>query len=72
MDRMNTPSSRAWLAIRTRSPRMAPPEKGDDGSTARTATERRHRFCRWLAGAAGRRGVRRVGAVALDRRLRAM
>ncbi len=38
IDRMNTPSSSAWLGMRTRSPRMAPPENGDDGSTARTAT----------------------------------
>jgi len=31
IERMNTPSSRAWSPIRTRSPRIAPPEKGDDG-----------------------------------------
>ena len=38
IDRMNTPSSRAWSCMRTRSPRMAPPVNGDVGSTASTAT----------------------------------
>src|SRR5689334_8547373 len=37
---MNTPRSRAWSCIRTRSPRRAPPENGEDGSTARTPTRR--------------------------------
>ena len=36
---MKTPGSVAWSCMRTRSPRIAPPENGDDGSTARTATE---------------------------------
>ena len=38
MERMNTPGSVAWSCIRTRSPRIAPPVKGDDGSIASTAT----------------------------------
>jgi hypothetical protein len=38
MERMNTPSSVAWSCMRTRSPRMAPPVNGDDGSTASTPT----------------------------------
>ena len=37
IERMKTPSSVAWSAMRTRSPRMAPPEKGDEGSMASTA-----------------------------------
>ena len=37
MERMKTPSSVAWSAMRTRSPRIAPPEKGDEGSMASTA-----------------------------------
>ena len=36
---MNTPSSMAWSDMRTRSPRIAPPVNGDDGSTASTATD---------------------------------
>ena len=35
---MNTPGSVAWSCIRTRSPRIAPPVNGDDGSMASTAT----------------------------------
>jgi hypothetical protein len=38
IDRMNTPESIACPCIRTRSPSSAPPENGDDGSTASTAT----------------------------------
>ena len=38
IERMKTPGSVAWSCMRTRSPRIAPPEKGDDGSTASTAT----------------------------------
>src|SRR5579875_3005711 len=38
IDRMNTPSSVAWSCIRTRSPSSAPPENGEDGSTASTPT----------------------------------
>jgi hypothetical protein len=38
MERMKTPSSRAWSCMRMRSPRMAPPEKGLVGSTATTPT----------------------------------
>src|SRR5688500_3633396 len=40
IERMNTPGSRATLSIRTRSPRSAPPVKGDVGSTAITPTLR--------------------------------
>ena len=43
IERMNTPSSMAWSCMRTRSPRMAPPENGDDGSMASTADRRRRR-----------------------------
>jgi hypothetical protein len=35
---MNTPPSVAWSCIRTRSPSSAPPENGEDGSTASTPT----------------------------------
>ena len=38
IERMNTAGSVAWSCIRTRSPRMAPPVNGEDGSTASTAT----------------------------------
>ena len=38
IDRMNTPASVAWSCIRTRSPSSAPPENGEDGSTASTPT----------------------------------
>ena len=38
IERMNTPASVAWSCMRTRSPRIAPPVNGDDGSTASTAT----------------------------------
>ena len=38
IDRMKTPGSVACSCIRTRSPSSAPPENGDDGSTASTAT----------------------------------
>ena len=38
IDRMNTPGSVAWSCMRTRSPRIAPPVNGDDGSIASTAT----------------------------------
>src|SRR5882757_6602218 len=38
IDRMNTPLSVACSCIRTRSPSKAPPENGEDGSTARTPT----------------------------------
>ena len=38
IDRMKTVGSRACWLMRTRSPRMAPPLKGDVGSTASTAT----------------------------------
>ena len=41
IDRMYTPSSSVWSPMRTRSPRMAPPLNGDDGSIASTATGRR-------------------------------
>ena len=37
-ERMKTPSSVACRCMRMRSPRMAPPEKGDVGSTATTPT----------------------------------
>ena len=40
IERMNTPGSVAWSCIRTRSPRIAPPVNGDDGSIARTAISR--------------------------------
>ena len=40
IDRMNTPGSVAWSCMRTRSPRMAPPENGLDGSMASTPTSR--------------------------------
>ena len=40
IDRMKTPWSVACDCMRTRSPRKAPPEKGDEGSTASTATSR--------------------------------
>ncbi len=40
IERMNTPSSVACSPIRTRSPSSAPPENGDDGSTASTPTRR--------------------------------
>ena len=36
--RINTPASVAWSCMRTRSPRIAPPVNGDDGSIASTAT----------------------------------
>ena len=38
IDRMNTPASVACSSIRTRSPSSAPPENGDEGSTASTPT----------------------------------
>ena len=38
IDRMKTPLSLAWSCIRTRSPSSAPPENGDEGSTASTPT----------------------------------
>ena len=38
IERMNTSPSSAWRCIRMRSPRIAPPVKGDDGSTATTPT----------------------------------
>ena len=38
MERMNTVGSSACWLMRTRSPRMAPPLKGEVGSTASTAT----------------------------------
>src|SRR5712691_5106130 len=38
MDRMNTPSSAAWPCMRIRSPRIAPPLKGEVGSTATMPT----------------------------------
>ena len=38
MDRMYTSGSNACSCIRTRSPRSAPPEKGEEGSTASTPT----------------------------------
>ena len=38
IDRMKTPGSVACSCIRTRSPSSAPPENGDDGSTASTPT----------------------------------
>jgi hypothetical protein len=37
-ERMKTPASSAWSCMRTRSPRMAPPVNGDEGSMASTAT----------------------------------
>ncbi len=37
IERMKTSGSVAWSCIRTRSPSSAPPEKGEDGSTASTA-----------------------------------
>ena len=40
IERMKTPGSVAWSCIRTRSPSSAPPENGDDGSTASTPTRR--------------------------------
>ena len=39
MLRMKTLGSRAWRCIRIRSPRMAPPLKGELGSVASTATD---------------------------------
>ena len=38
IERIKTPSSVACFCIRIRSPRMAPPENGELGSTAMTAT----------------------------------
>ena len=38
IERMNTPWSVAWSCMRTRSPSSAPPENGEDGSTASTPT----------------------------------
>ncbi len=38
IDRMKTPSSVACSCMRIRSPRRAPPENGEEGSTARTPT----------------------------------
>ena len=38
IERMKTPGSVAWSCMRTRSPRMAPPVNGDDGSMASTVT----------------------------------
>ena len=38
MLRMNTPSSAAWVCMRSRSPRTAPPRNGLVGSTAMTPT----------------------------------
>ena len=38
IDRMKTPPSVAWSCMRTRSPSRAPPENGEDGSTASTPT----------------------------------
>ena len=38
IERMKTSRSSAWSCIRTRSPSRAPPENGDDGSTASTPT----------------------------------
>src|SRR6266568_5894709 len=38
IERMNTSGSVAWSCIRTRSPSRAPPENGDEGSTASTPT----------------------------------
>jgi hypothetical protein len=38
IERMNTSGSVAWSCMRTLSPRMAPPLKGDVGSMARTPT----------------------------------
>ena len=38
MERMKTDGSVACSCIRTRSARIAPPEKGDDGSIASTPT----------------------------------
>ena len=38
IERMNTSPSSACRCIRMRSPRIAPPVKGDDGSTATTPT----------------------------------
>ena len=43
-DRMNTPSSASELVIRRRSPRIAPPDTGLDGSTATMPTV--NRACR--------------------------
>ena len=40
IERMNTPGSVAWSCMRTRSPRIAPPLNGEDGSMASTATSR--------------------------------
>src|SRR5579883_984560 len=37
-ERMNTPGSVAWRDMRMRSPRIAPPENGEVGSTATTPT----------------------------------
>ncbi len=67
IERMKTLSSRAWFCIRTRSPRMAPPENGDDGSMASTATwslpsrPRRPRPVDQLVGEGGLAGPRRPG-----------
>ncbi len=38
IERMNTPGSRAWACMRMRSPRIAPPLKGEVGSTATIPT----------------------------------
>ena len=63
IERMNTPASRAWSCMRTRSPRMAPPVNGDDGSMASTATARRPRHGPPAARAGEGRlaGARRAG-----------
>ena len=39
-ERMKTPGSVKWSVNLIRSPRSAPPDIGEDGSTARTATEK--------------------------------
>ena len=60
MERMNTPGSVAWACMRMRSPRMAPPLKGEVGSTAMMPT-----VLPWRAQARGEpvheRGLARPG-----------
>ncbi len=49
MERMNTPGSVAWRCMRTRSPRMAPPVNGLEGSTAITPTVSPRPRQRWMS-----------------------
>src|SRR5947199_384588 len=64
---MNTPSSVARSCMRTRSPSNAPPEYGEDGSTAMTATRcPRSRSAATLAAATTERSVARADPATPD------